>query len=313
MTTANEWPDLPADVRPSRVDHQLTSGVTLSAIHWPPALVPAGSAEGSPVPWLLVHGLASNARLWDGVARRLAALGHPVVAIDQRGHGQSSKPDDGYDMATVADDLHLLINDLGWSSAAVAGQSWGASVVLELGGRHPDVVKTLACVDGVLGGLKQRAPSWEEASDQLAPPALLGKPRSVIDNWLAQGAADWPEEGRAGTLASFDVRADGTIAPWLTFERHLLVLRGMWDYDPLPRYNDLEMPVLIIQADDGHNTEGKEASVDVAAERLATSRVEWFRPAHHDVHAQHPDQVSSLLHRAVNEPDFFPTSGASAP
>ena len=59
-------------------------------------------AAGTPV--LLVHGLASNARLWDGVASRLAADGHPVAAVDQRGHGQSDKPDGGYDFATLTED-----------------------------------------------------------------------------------------------------------------------------------------------------------------------------------------------------------------
>ncbi len=56
-------------------------------------------------PFLLVHGLASNARMWDGVGEELARLGHPSVAIDQRGHGRASKPDDGYDFGTLTNDL----------------------------------------------------------------------------------------------------------------------------------------------------------------------------------------------------------------
>ncbi|MFZ9076833.1 MAG: alpha/beta fold hydrolase, partial [Ilumatobacteraceae bacterium] len=47
---------------------------------------------------LLVHGLASNSLLWQGAAAELVALGYHVVAIDQRGHGHSTKPDDGSDM-----------------------------------------------------------------------------------------------------------------------------------------------------------------------------------------------------------------------
>jgi len=42
--------------------------------------------------FVLVHGLASNLRLWDGVAERLHAAGHSVVALDQRGHGCSDGP-----------------------------------------------------------------------------------------------------------------------------------------------------------------------------------------------------------------------------
>ena len=46
-------------------------------------------ADGPRRAYLLVHGLASNARLWDGVARRLAGAGHAVAAVDLRGHGRS--------------------------------------------------------------------------------------------------------------------------------------------------------------------------------------------------------------------------------
>ncbi|MDQ1426431.1 MAG: lipase, partial [Acidimicrobiaceae bacterium] len=88
--------------------------------------------DGDGRPFLLVHGLASNARLWDGVADHLAAADHAVVTVDQRGHGQSSKPDHGYDFATVVADLVALIDALDLDRPIVAGQSWGGNVVLEL-------------------------------------------------------------------------------------------------------------------------------------------------------------------------------------
>ena len=75
--------------------HPIPSGIDLHVLRWAPP-VHVGDIERT---WVLTHGLASNARLWDGVARRLAEAGHRVVTVDQRGHGQSSKPDDGYDVA----------------------------------------------------------------------------------------------------------------------------------------------------------------------------------------------------------------------
>ena len=65
-------------------------------------------ADGDRRPFLLVHGLSSNARLWDGIARRLAEAGHQVVAVDQRGHGRSEQVDDGYTTAQCAADLAAL-------------------------------------------------------------------------------------------------------------------------------------------------------------------------------------------------------------
>ncbi len=280
-----------------------TERIDLHAVHWdPPAAV-----ESERTPFLLVHGLASNARLWDGVAHHLAALGHPVVAIDQRGHGLSSKVDDGYDMATVADDLRLLIDHLGWDRPAVAGQSWGGNVVLELAWAHPEAVSMIACVDGGFIDLASRFPDWDDAAEALAPPRLAGTPLADIQRWVAASAADWPESGRAGTLANFEVRDDATIAPWLTFERHLTVLHGLWEHQPSSRYPTVQVPTLLIGADTGDVawSHSKHDAVDAALEALPVGRAVWFSPAHHDVHAQQPEAVGDLLHGATTSTGIF--------
>src|SRR5437899_11286344 len=123
-------------------------------------------------PFVLVHGLASNARLWDGVAEHLHGAGHTVVAIDQRGHGRSDAPDLGYDLDTAVADLLTLIDTLELDRPVLAGQSWGGNVVLELGWRRPDAVRGIACVDGGVIELSQAFPSWEDCLAALTPPAL---------------------------------------------------------------------------------------------------------------------------------------------
>ncbi len=283
---------------------ELPTGVELHVVRWE-------AAEPTGVPHLLVHGLASNARLWDGVGRRLADAGHPAVAVDQRGHGRSSKPDGPYDMVTVADDLLALVDALGWERPALAGQSWGGNVVLEFGHRHPERAHVVSAVDGGFIDLGGRFATWEEVSTALAPPKLAGTPAARIRAWLDSSNADWPDEGRAGTMANFEVLDDGTIAPWLTYDRHLAVLRGLWEHRPSERYPEMQVPMLLIAADTGDVawTHSKEDAVDAAVAALPVGRAEWFRPAHHDVHAQRPAEVADLLRRAAVEPDFF-TGGA---
>ena len=162
MSATDRRPDArDRDVPGGREDWiELASGVELHVVDW----TDGSRRDPALAPFVLVHGLASNARLWDGVGRRLAAAGHRVVAVDQRGHGRSSKPDDGYDMATVADDLHLLIGALGIRRPVVAGQSWGGNVVLELAFRHPDDIAAIVCVDGGFIDLRQRFPEWDDAA-----------------------------------------------------------------------------------------------------------------------------------------------------
>ncbi|MGA1052198.1 MAG: alpha/beta fold hydrolase [Ilumatobacteraceae bacterium] len=281
--------------------HRLSSGVTLHALHWEPTTEPTGRT------WVLTHGLASNARLWDGVARRLADRGHRVVTVDQRGHGRSSKPDTGYDVPTCADDLAFLVRELGVGRPAVAGQSWGGNVVLELGYRHPELVDQVACVDGGFIDLRTRFTEWEQCADALAPPRLAGTPLVDVQRWFERSMADWPEEGRLGALANFEVRPDGTIAPWLTFERHLTVLRGLWEHTPSTRYPHMAVPVGLLVAATGDVawTHSKELAVAEAIAALPRGRATWFRPAHHDVHAQQPSAVADVLHAAVTDPNHF--------
>lgn len=291
------------DITPVDGMYALSSGVELHTLRWSPP-PDVGQIH---TPCVLTHGLASNARLWDGVARRLAALGHLVITVDQRGHGQSSKPDDGYDVPNCADDLALLIDVLDLEQPAVVGQSWGGNVVLELGFRHPGSVSQIACVDGGFIDLKGRFPEWDECATGLAPPRLAGTPLETMQGWLAKSASDWPDEGRAGTMANFEVRDDGTIAPWLTFDRHLTVLHGLWEHSPSSRYPGVNVPTLLIPADTGDVawTHSKEQAVDDAVAALPQGRAHWFRPAHHDVHAQQPEAMTDLLHTATTDPNFY--------
>ena len=264
---------------------------------------------GDDAPFVLVHGLASNARLWDGVGDVLAGLGHRVAAVDLRGHGRSDKPDHGYDYPTVCDDVAAVVDALGMDRPVVVGQSWGGNVVLELAARHPHLARGAACVDGGTLDLQARFASWGECASALAPPRLEGTPFTDIERMLRAMHADWPESGIAGALACFEVRADGTVAPWLTRERHLAILRAMWDRRPGDVYGAVKTPVLLVPAADGDEeaTSRKEREVAAAESALATVRTRWFRPAHHDVHAQHPVDVGTLLHDCVAD-GFFSAS-----
>lgn len=255
-----------------------------------------GAGRGSEVAFLLVHGLASNARLWDGVADALAAVGHPVTTVDLRGHGRSSKPDDGYEVSTVADDLAVLIERLGLDRPIAVGQSWGGNVVLELAARHPAAVRAIAVVDGGWIELAAEFPDRDACLAVLAPPRIAGRPLAEVESWVRGAHADWPEIGIQGALANFEVRPDGSIAPWLTYERHLTVLEGLWEHRPSMRYASLTVPVLLIPADGGAGTgDEKRRAVEAAAAAIPTVRTRWLA-GDHDLHAQHPRELAAMLH-----------------
>lgn len=272
-------------------------GVALAVRRWS-ARGAAPTAGEAPAPFLLVHGLASNARTWEGVAERLADLGHAVVAIDQRGHGLSDKPDDGYDYATVTADLASAIGALGLDRPVVAGQSWGGDVVLELAARYPDVVRGVACVDGGLIELARAFPDWEACAEALAPPRLDGMPAVELQARIRAGHPDWSDSAIAGTMANFVIRPDGTVSPRLTRERHMRILRAMWGHSPWEALAAARAPVLLVPADTGDAawTAGKRAATERAVASRPGVAVRWFAPADHDIHQQHPGELADVLH-----------------
>jgi pimeloyl-ACP methyl ester carboxylesterase len=285
-------------IRP--VDERIPlDGISLRVLRWQ-ARQDDDRAEEASAPLLLVHGLASNARLWDGMARRLAQAGRSSVSVDLRGHGQSDKPDSGYDFATISADLESLIRALGLHRPIVAGQSWGASVVLELAVRKPDLLRGIVLVDGGLTNMKDAFPTWDVCWQRLAPPQLVGLPLEAVEGYFRTNHSDWPEEGIEGSLANFEIRPDVTIAPWLTRDRHRAILEAMWGQRTTGLWRQLHVPALIIPVDGGEHdwTTAKRAGVESAL--LATRetgtpvRVEWFH-GDHDIHAQRPAELVSAI------------------
>jgi pimeloyl-ACP methyl ester carboxylesterase len=255
--------------------------------------------DGERRPFVLVHGLASNARLWDGVAEHLHEAGHAVVAVDQRGHGRSAKPDTGYGTGSIVQDLLALVETLGLRRPVLAGQSWGANVVLEAAAFAPDEVAAVALVDGGWIHLADTFPTWEACRAALSPPALAGTPVTRLEAGLRAAHPTWPEAGIQGTLANFEVLDDGTIRPWLTLDRHLLVLAGLYAHRPRERYAAVTAPVLLAPAGSSDEAAARawdqRAAVLEAAAGLPDARVQWFPWADHDLHAQHPAELAAAL------------------
>ena len=256
---------------------------------------------GDAVPFLLVHGLASNRRLWEGVAARLQELGHPVASVDLRGHGRSDKPEEGYDFVTMGDDLLKVLDAAGFDCPVLAGQSTGGNIVVDLAARVPERVRAVAGIDGGALELARQWPDWERCKAALTPPPLAGRPAASVEARLRRAHPHWSDWGVEVSMANFEHLPDGTIRPWLTLERHLRILRALWEHHPSEVIPNLKVDVLLVMADTGD--EWAEQKRALADELLATApnvRVEWMSPGDHDLHVQYPVELADLLHAACS-------------
>jgi pimeloyl-ACP methyl ester carboxylesterase len=105
-------------------------GVRLHYLRW--------GAGGRPL--VLMHGNSHCAGVWAPIAPGLAEAGFQVTAVDLRGHGESDKPAEGYDWASLRDDLVGLMEALELRDALIVAHSRGGGVSLLASAAAPERV-----------------------------------------------------------------------------------------------------------------------------------------------------------------------------
>jgi 2-(acetamidomethylene)succinate hydrolase len=118
-------------------DLTLGNGLTLHYYEWP----------GPRPNLILLHPSSGYGRMWEWTANALGRHFH-VYALDQRGHGDSGRPDGDYSAEEYAQDLYLFFKQVGIDKAIVAGQSLGGRVGMVFAATHPEMTDALGLVGG---------------------------------------------------------------------------------------------------------------------------------------------------------------------
>ena len=276
-------------------------GLTFHCLDW----------GGSGQTLLLLHGLASTCHIWDLVAPILSQ-NHRVLALDQRGHGETDKPTYGFDFASVTQDVIGVIEHLGGDAPVVVGHSWGGSVALELAVRAPKSVKGMAWVDGGMINASARYPTVEDAKFEMSPPDFSGV---TVESFMERVRARHQGAGMAPgshdvVMANFEVQRDNTIKARLTRANHLRIIEALWDHHPDDLYQQVQCPVLIMPARQQNDLSTQERgqrrlmSVDEAEQQLPNSKTVWLENSIHDVPIQRPELVADLIESHVAD-GFF--------
>jgi 3-oxoadipate enol-lactonase len=196
-----------------------------------------------------------------------------VLAFDQRGLGQSEKPQTSYSMADYADDAAALLDALGWDGVPVMGVSFGGMVAQELALRHPQKVTSLvlACTSsGGAGGASfplQELESLDSVSRAEQHLALSDLRRTA--QWRSANAEKWQSLLQTSMNAR---RQDRDLAG---AERQLNARAG---HDTFNRLGEIKVPVLLV----GGRYDGiaPMANMDALARQIADSQLQFFTGGH---------------------------------
>jgi pimeloyl-ACP methyl ester carboxylesterase len=252
---------------------------------------------------VLLHGLSSNARYWERLARHLTD--RRLVALDQRGHGltggppHAPAPPEGLAMEQLVDDAAFVISELRLGKPVVVGHSWGATVALELVGTRPGFASGLVFVDGPVQSAANLF-SWEEAQRFMQPPL----PR--FPSWadaVSESKRDfegaWDDDLESFVKARIIPDGDAFVLT-LTAPVRLELLRGLYESQPDVLWPRVAVPAVALLAQRSGARISRSTQMGVASLATIAPHVEvrWFDTPH-DIPLFMPAEVASEVERVA--------------
>ncbi|MFO0585618.1 MAG: alpha/beta fold hydrolase [Anaeromyxobacter sp.] len=184
-----------------------------------------GPERGTPL--VLLHGGDPAIETTWATALPLLARTHRVIAFDQQGHGRTADADRPFSFEGSADDTAALLEHLGIARADLVGFSNGATIALEVAARHPERVRRVVFISGMVkrdglqpgffegmarATLADLPPAYAEVYRATSPhPERLDSYfRKTVDRLLA--FKDWPEARvKAVTAPTLVVAGDADV------------------------------------------------------------------------------------------------------
>ena len=166
---------------------------------------------------VLLHGYAETSEAWSDTAQDLARE-FRVIAIDQRGHGQSDRATDrDYTRATQMEDLEAIIESLGLRSVTLIGHSMGGANAICYAAEHPEITTALVVIETAPEVLRS---GIETIRRLLATGATFASLEDAIESFREFFPYATTEQIERRVRASLTVNDDGAY---------------VWDFDPIFR------------------------------------------------------------------------------
>lgn len=186
---------------------------------------------------VFVHCWSCDRHLWDAQVSAFAK-DHRVVALDLAGHGDSGRQRKDWTIAAFGGDVHAVVEKLGLKRVILIGSSMGGPIILEAARKLGDRVVELVLVDTLTDVEDKTPPEQIDDVVQKFRADYKGEATNYINQYLFAPAT--PAAVRKRVLAQ------ATAAPP---EIAIAVLRSAMEYDPLPTFREIKVPIHAINSD----------------------------------------------------------------
>lgn len=132
----------------------------------------------------LIHSLALDSTIWDGVVRRLDERAE-ILAYDCRGHGGSQRQAIPFTTELFARDLGELLDHVGWPEALIAGCSMGGCVAQAFAAQNPSRVSALALIDTTAWYGNDASKTWRQRAASAQSEGLAALVDFQIRRWFS--------------------------------------------------------------------------------------------------------------------------------
>ena len=157
-----------------------------------------GNDQGPKIVFL--HGLLGSLANWRKITSAFTNQYH-MLSFDQRGHGRSFHPNDGYTPTDYANDVRILLNEFGWSKVFIVGHSMGARNALEFAHLYPERVKGLIVEDIPLSKIAENATRMEDLIRSV--PVPFPNRRVAKEYFLNDFVSQWRARPQVEMLGQF--------------------------------------------------------------------------------------------------------------
>ena len=226
-------------------------------------------------PLLMIMGLGASSAVWD--PELITELGRTlrVITFDNRGTGQSDKPDAPYSIEMFADDAAGLLGKLDVPRAHIFGVSMGGMIAQEFALRHPSHTATLTLGCTTAGGTHSIPPPPESLKILTAPREGVSPEDVIRRGWPLGYAQKYIAENRAKLEAAIP-RLLKYPTPPFAFQRQLEGTYTLKTFDRLPQ---IKAPTLVITGAEDVLIPAKNS--EIIASRIPGAKLHLIKDAGH--------------------------------